>query len=403
MKRHLLHSFCLGVAAMATAPVALPYAATAVVDFRFGGNHGATPGRLSHFERPSPRADVMWVPNDTLDSVDNGTYFTESAGYSAFGYYNSNFMTPARCSELALYYGTYGQTVVARKYGCQDTTYAGDRVMLLDFAEDDFPVGGATGTLTVTDTTLTGVLQIVSTTDEPTGTATRMAANGMRLSVTASNGTDGYNYRSHDGTLYGNSWYGITTAATLTVNLTGTFTATDWTIDGGTVRFTDPGFACQQSGYGGTDLAGLLCTPGTNAGGLQPDGGNLSWGQDPDGAGPRTDTAEIEIRHTQTGEVIERLSGVLASLSVQGDQLVTNRGEFRRAYSIAGAASCNGQVHYDPALKRVTCASLVAGLLDIRGAVTVVPLPATAGLMALSLGLLHRFTRRRAATMPRRC
>lgn len=402
MNRKIVHSLVLGAAAMTMAPEAMPYAANATVDLHFGGNLGAAPGTLPippQFFPPSLSADVMWVAfrQNHLQSIENSTYFTAASGYSGLGYYNSQFMTTESCNALFHSTGLYGEPGLARKYGCRATSSMGNPIFLGTLPYLDGPVGHAAGTLTVTDTALTGVLQVVSSTDEPTGTSTRIAANGMRVSNAAGSGTDGYNYRSNDGTLYGNSWFGITTAATLTVNLTGTFTATEWSINGGTVRFSDPGFACQQSGFGGTDPVGLLCTPGTNAGGLQPDGANLSWGQDPDGAGPSTDTVEIDVIHTQTGEVIQRLAGVLASLSVQNGQLTTNSGEFRRAYSVAGATSCNGNVHYDPVAQRVTCGILVAGRLAMTGSVTVVPLPATAGFMALSLGALTHFVRRRRA------
>ena len=120
-------------------------------------------------------------------------------------------------------------------------------------------------------------------------------------------------------------WYGVKSGATLQVNLTGTFTNSAWEIDGGTAAFTDPNFACQQGGFGG-DGRGTLCTASTAGGGHQDDGGHMDWGMDKDGAGTGfTGPSEIPIRNTAGGSLVATLSGVLASLVVDGQGNIIRR------------------------------------------------------------------------------
>ena len=208
-------------------------------------------------------------------------------------------------------------------------------------ATDAGPGASATGTLTVTDTTLTGTLTIISTTDEPTGATTtfQVGTGGsptVRTSLSAGDGFDGFNVRTADGSPFGNAWYGVTTSATLTVNLTGTFTDTAWTIDGGAVTFSDPGFACQQGGLGSNATTTLptLCNPATYGGGFQANGGMLSWGMDIDGAGTGSLVATpIEIRDASGTTLLATMSGVLAHLALDGGGTIsTTDGEFRYAF-----------------------------------------------------------------------
>jgi hypothetical protein len=246
----------------------------------------------------------------------------------------------------------------------------------------------------VTDTTLTGTLTIGAASDEPTG-ATTTFTGGIRTSNSIGNGFAGYNYRSADGSPFGNSWQGVTTAGTLTVALTGTFTSSAWSITGGTVGFADAGFACQQGGFGGTGV-GTLCLPSGVAGGHNPsNGSHLSWGSDVDGASTGNSAlSEISVRDGVGGNVIETLSGVLASVSVSGGNLTTGAGEFRRALGSAGAG-CSGFIVWDGT--RISCGTLTTGLLDISGTVVeVVPAPAAAWLLGSGLSVLAWLRRRRA-------
>ena len=84
------------------------------------------------------------------------------------------------------------------------------------------------------------------------------------------------------------------------MNLSGTFTNTAWTINGGAVTFSDAEFACQQGGFGG-DARGTLCTPSITGGGFQADGKMLSWGMDVDGStsGGTTVATPISMRRTR--------------------------------------------------------------------------------------------------------
>ncbi len=265
-------------------------------------------------------------------------------------------------------------TITLRKYACRQQ----DDSLYYDTVYNPVPVtdasngGAATGTLSVSDTTLTGTLTVVSTTDEPTG-ATTTIVSGVRTSTSVGDGFDGYNIRTADGSPFGNVWYGITTTMTLAVNLTGTFTATDWDITGGAVTFNDPNLACAQGGPG----TQTLCNPSTSGGGFTPTGGHLSWGMDTDGAGTGTTVATpIDVRDQSGATTIATLGGVLADLSVAGGTITTTLAEYR-----IGSGSINNgcatsirwggdtDVGVGTAIG-ISCGTLAAGPLTITGTAT---------------------------------
>ena len=319
-------------------------------------------------------------PN-TLNSMSNGTYFSTLTGNTSTNYYNSDFASAAQCAGLVA--GLGGLTPLTRKYGCRYTSYEAGPL----FVATPLPTAGAgnlgpgaqaAGTITVTDTTLTGVLTILSTTDEPTdGTATSVG-----------NGSNGYNLRQFDGSFFGNAWYGVTVLGTYTLALTGTFTATSWQISGGGAAFSDAGFLCQQ-GASSFIPNFNICNPSAGPGGFTTTGGSLSWGWDPDGNGAGTAVTGIDVRSTSNA-LITTLSGVLADLSVDGlGNITTNTGEIRRALganSGCGLGSDVKNITYDAALTKISCGRLTAADLIVSGAV--VPMPPAVWLFGSALGLM---------------
>jgi len=313
--------------------------------------------------------------------------------------YNSDFATDAQCAPGGGLVPPSFTDTNTRKYGCR-VGFEGVTDVFIKTPSpgvDAGPVGQAAGTLTVTDTSLKGTLTILSTTDEPTG-ATIRVVNGVRVSNSVGNGTDGYNYRTADGSPFGNVWYGVTTAGTFTVDLTGTFTATSWSITGGTATFSDPGFACQQGGLGGEGQQGLLCTESTTSGGFSANGGHLSWGMDPDGAGTGSLFASgITIRDLGGTSVLSVLSGVLASLTIDAaGNVTTGFGEFRRGAASA-SNGCADHLRYDTASGSLICGTLTAGRLNVSGTVAAVPVPGVAWLLGAALGAVGLRARRRTA------
>lgn len=372
-------------------PLALGYSTTASVVIDFGGHGNGTPiaGSAAASMPQSALSDISWVSNgpNSLGVMSNTTYFTELGGYNGVDFYNADFATD-QCAAIP-------GVISVRKYGCRYAGTAGNVLFAATPVTDDGPVGRAGGTLAVTDTTLTGTLNLLASTDEPTGAvADVISPNGAALSLSPGNGTTGYNYRSADGSPFGNVWQGTTTAGTLQVNLTGTFTATSWNITGGTVLFTDPGFLCQQGGVGsiGDALAGTLCTSFIYAGVHQHNGAHLSWGWDTNGRTGGSQASEIEVRDA-TGQVLyATLSGVLASLSIDGSgNITTNAGEFRRA-SDPSTQGCGTAIRWNGT--QVTCGALTVGKLAITGSVSVVPLPAGIWLLGSSVGILGLLRRR---------
>jgi len=367
---------------LGTQTTAHAYGATAAVNFSWAGNG----------------TDIGWTAAsaNTLSAMTSGTYFSTLTGNNSTNYYNADFASAALCTSIVA--GLGGSAPLTRKYGCRYTSYPGESA---SFVAIDVPTAGggnlgpgaqASGNITVTDTTMTGTLTILATTDEPTG--------GTATSV--GNGSNGYNLRQADGSPFGNSWGGVTTVGTYTLNLTGTFTASSWQITGGGAKFADAGFLCQQGGN--STPANILCSASGAPGGFQTNGGSLSWGWELDGAATNLGNVVqgIDVRNT-SNVLITTLSGVLADLSVDGlGNITTNAAEIRRALG-AGAGCGSGptvkNITYDAALTKVSCGTLTAAGLTVSGTVDapVVPVPAAVWLFGSALGLLGVARRRMAA------
>jgi hypothetical protein len=246
---------------------------------------------------------------------------------------------------------------------------------------------------------------VINTSDEPTGGTSTLVWSSdnqgleslARIGTSAGNGVEGFNYRTADGSPFGNAWYGVTNAMTLTVAATGTFTQSSWSITGGAVTWSDPNFACAQGGFGG-DSRGTLCSASTTGGGFQPTGGHLGWGMDPDGNGTGSlAAAPITVTLDGGGSVI--LAGMIASLSIDALGNVTSGlGEFRRASGSSPA--CLSNIVYNTGTGKIGCGSLTAGRLSIAGsapAAELIPAPAAGWLIAPALLAVGRFVRRRKA------
>ncbi|MBN8280094.1 MAG: hypothetical protein J0M16_05770, partial [Gammaproteobacteria bacterium] len=322
------------------------YSGVADVTLSWGGNGSA----------------LNWsaLSQNALPAVSNATRFSTLAGSNYTTWFNSDFATASNYGPdpddncLSLLPGYDG--IELRQYGCRqsDSTSANPPVFHRVPATDPGPSAAAIGQLFFTDTTLTGTLTVVATTDEST-----LA------------GASAFNVRSLDISAFGNVWYGVSTGATLTVDLTGDFSASVWEITGGTVRLSDPGFQCQQGGIGG-GAAGILCVASsTLPGTYSNDGSHLGFGSDADGGGAGTAMSEVLVRDT-SGNLVASLGGVLATISIgSGGQMVTDFGEYRAgAASSSGAVgfACPGQIRWDGS--RVVCGTLTAGALAITGTAT---------------------------------
>ncbi|MSR08923.1 MAG: hypothetical protein EXR82_05240 [Gammaproteobacteria bacterium] len=332
------------------------YSATATVTFAWGG--------------ADPANTISWTASgvNTLGAFTNATYFTlNPTGSNSKSYYNADFATasdydPGTADDCLTPPGpTPGNppedlgydTIQIKRYGCRvsDSSGYNSPLFLASPVLDTGPAASASGTVTITDTTLTGILTIAATGDES--------------SPALGAGATGFNYRSADGSPFGNVWYGVSSTATLTVALTGTFTATDWNITGGTARLVDPSFQCQQGGFGGGPPGFILCNPSTNAGGYQTNGAALSFGWDLDGAGANTTMGEVEVRNGAGDTVLLSLGGVLAAVAVDSSLAIsTTTGEYR-----AGLGSANG-----PCITSIRwtgtaigCGTLTVGPLVITG------------------------------------
>jgi len=309
---------------------------------------------LSWGETANPISWSWRLPN-ALTTVANETLFSSLPGSNQVSYFNSDFATGAGCSASA---PGGAANIVARKYGCQYQGASGLAFFPLPAAPTDVGPAGAqaTGTLYFTDTTLTGQLAVGVTTDEPTG----------GTAASTGDGAGAFNLRTEDTSVYGNAWYGASTAATLAVDLTGTFTAAGWEITGGTVRFTDPGFQCQQGGIGGG--GSVLCSPTSSLPGTySADGSHLSFGMDANGGVAGGAMTGIDIWDEAGTTVVATLSGVLASLTVgPGGVLATTSGEYRSGRG--DGDTCASKLRWNG--DRLLCGTLTVGPLQIAGTAT---------------------------------
>ena len=300
---------------------------------------------------------------NSLAAMSSSTDFSTLDGYNVQYHYNPDFASASSCAAAVP--GT-GQQVTVRKYGCRYLDSYGYQAFAAVPVTDEGPIARARGWLTVTDNSMTGTLNIVSSTDEPTAATTTFLASGVRVSNSIGSGLDGYNYRTADGSPFGNAWNGITAAATLQLNLTGAFSSASFMISGGTARFTDPGFACQQGRISNPD--DVLCRSSVRAGGFSGDGGHLSWGWDLDGAATGiTSLSELQVRNAAGTALIATLGGVFAETvtsrwvpfpsSVSGGMVVQGvAGEFRRGVGMEG---CAASLRWDGS--QLTCGTLVVG------------------------------------------
>jgi hypothetical protein len=322
----------LGLASSA-AMAAGPYNAVAEVSFSW-----ATDGVARGWTSSADNA---------LAAMTNDTFFSTLPGNNSTTYYNPDF---AKAADATGWCGAPNEAFQAQ-YACK----VGTNTPIADFG----PGAQATGTVTVTDTTMTGTLVVISTNDE---------GAGPQPGTTEATG---YNVRSADGSPFKNVWYGVSDQMTLTLNLTGTFTPTSWEITGGTVQFADPAFQCAFADFGG-----VLCNPSTTAGGFTSNGSFLSWGLDQGTAAgsPATEIQVFSETNGVPGALLTTLSGVLASLAVDaGGNITTVAGETRTGTG-SGGGGCARSIRYgtnaivagDPG---ISCGTLAIRTLDITGVV----------------------------------
>ncbi len=351
------------------------YSVSAAVTFTFGGSNNSAGADQGHIANAGP------IPIGGVQPT-NATVFHLLTDATSTSTFNSDYATTTDCAPGGVYVPS-GMVRSTRKYGCRYGTSAPNLFRGLFTTDtnadtipdsghpDPGPVGQASGTITVTDTTLTGTLTIVNTSDEPTGATTTfvVGTTGVpgttRVSNSVGNGFAGYNYRQADGSPFGNSWLGVTTAGTYTLNLTGTFTNASWNVDGGYASFTDPGFACAQGGTGG-DVRGTLCTHAVVGGGFEDDGGGLSWGMDPDATGT-AGVGAITMKNFDGSVTLATLSGVIANMSIAANgAITTNSGDTRRGLAQSNAG-CVDHIRYDENTNLLSCGSVISGALVVTG------------------------------------
>ncbi|MEQ1802478.1 MAG: thrombospondin type 3 repeat-containing protein [Gammaproteobacteria bacterium] len=358
---------CTGVGGSASQSV------TVVVDGGTGGQRTASITFTWGGAAPDGNAKG-WTSSgaNTLNTLTNGTYFTAVPGNNSTSYFDADFAIAsdydgATKADDCLTPeddgiappdppGTDYDTIQLRRYGCRVSDVANgynSPLFKLTPVLGTGPAASASGQVVITDTTITGILTVNATTDE-------------------AGGSTGYNYRSSDGSPFGNVWYGVSNTATLTVNLTGTFTATNWQITGGTARLEDPSFQCQQGGFGGVSPGFILCNPSTVAGGFQSNGAGLSWGWDVDGAGLGTTMSGVPVYDTTGTTLLATLGGVLASLTLDGSgNITTVTGEYRSGLGNTGGG-CPTSIRWTGSA--INCGTLTVGPLVITGIATPAPL-----------------------------
>jgi hypothetical protein len=326
------------------APSAFGYSATATLTFDWGVG-----GVIRTWQA---------LGANSLTEVSNSTEFMSLGGFNSQRYYNADFMPAdgSGCPGGALYQGPYLCISTAGQLVTGPTTDAG-------------PAARAVGSVTVTDNTLTGVLTVLPSSDE---LDPRSAT--------------GYNLRFGDGSPFGNAWFGVSTSATIELNLTGSFNATSWQITGGTTNLRDPLFTSICS-----PTSNVLCTEFGAPGQYSDDGSaNGPAGWDIDGGGPGTLVQEIRVNGTP-------LAGMLASLAVSGSAL-SGQGEARSGV-IGGGCQFQGVLSVLWNGSSVTCGTLIVQSVSFSASdVTVVPAPVPLVLAGSALGLLGCMRRRSDAS-----
>jgi len=186
----------VGILLALSAPTAVhAYSATADVTFTWGNANGT---------------QIAWTSSgaNTLAAFDNDTYLHTLTGNNSTAYFNSDFAAASdgdgsSTGDDCLTPPAGYDTIALRKYGCRISDVAvGYYSPLFNYqplqanaVTSAGPLPAATGTLTVNDTSLTGTLTVISTTDLPTGgrppapatapTATTCAAPTARPSATS--------------------------------------------------------------------------------------------------------------------------------------------------------------------------------------------------------------------------
>jgi hypothetical protein len=335
----------LAVALAGLAPAAFGYSATATLTFNWGVG-----GTIKTWQS---------LGANTLTEVTNTTEFMSLSGANAARYYNPDFM-PADGS------GCPGGAIYQGPYVCLST---GGQLVTAPIT-DAGPGATAVGSITVTDTSLTGVLTVVPSSDE---LDPRSAS--------------GYNLRFGDGSPFGNAWFGVSSSATIELNLTGSFTPTSWQITGGTTNLRDPFFASTC-----VPTSNVLCTEFGAPGQYSDDGSsNGPAGWDVDGGNAGTLVEEIKVNGIP-------LAGMLASLAVSGSAL-SGQGEARSGV-IGGGCQFQGVLSVLWNGSSVTCGTLIVQSVSFAASdVTVIPVPTALLLMGSAIGLLG-FARRRGAPPP---
>jgi hypothetical protein len=113
------------------------------------------------------------------------------------------------------------------------------------------------------------------------------------------------------------------------------------------------------------DFSGVLCTPSTTAGGFTTNGSFLSWGLD-QATGAGTGVGQIPVFDATGTNLLATLSGVLASLTVDGaGNITTVKGEIRSATGSSGGG-CPTSIRWSGG--SITCGTLQVMKLEITPA-----------------------------------
>jgi hypothetical protein len=163
-----------------------------------------------------------------------------------------------------------------------------------------------------------------------------------------------FDYRSGDGSPFNASQNSVSSAATLTVNFAGTFTASSWDVTGGTAAVADAGYVCTPG-----DLSGTLCSVSAVLGGHQLNGSHLSW---------RNVPVYDKIDTDGTRVLLTTIPGAVLTATLDGAGAITaSSGEFHRALGSSGS-NCAQDTVYDAANSKMSCGNLVVGAFNVTGA-----------------------------------